>query len=130
MFSAEMMNEASWQQCFDMNDKNGHTNRLAKGMAAHNMRELPVDFCLGEYDVICGRGSKCFHHIGNQRFRELVMDMLKKYSDSSSKRDKSYMICDIVNTIRKLSPSGGFVKFDAQSNRYYEVGDFLAVRSR
>jgi hypothetical protein len=127
MFAPEMMNEASWQQYFDMNDQQGQTNRLAKGLAAHNMKELPVDFRLGENDVICGRGRKCFHHVGNQRFRDLVMDMLEKYSDSPSKLDKSYIICDVVNTIRKRSPFGGFVKHDAQNGRYYEVGDFLAV---
>ena len=128
MFSAEMMNEATWQQYLDY-DRAGPptTQRLAKGIAAHNMKELPVDFCLGEHDVICGRGRKCFHHIGNQRFRELVLDMLEKYADSPSKLDKSFIICDVVNTIRTRSPNGGFVKFDTQNGRYYEVGDFLAV---
>ena len=127
MFSPEMMNETAWQNYFSMNNQNDNSIRLAKGMAAHNMRELPPDYQLGDNDVICGRGRKCFNHIGNQRFREMVLDLLEKYSDSSSKLDKSYIICDVVNRIRKSSPLGGFVKKDAQTGRYFEVGDFLAV---
>jgi hypothetical protein len=127
MFAPEMLNEASWQSYLEMNDNQGKGFRLAKGLAAHNMRELPEDFQLGEYDVICGRGRKCFNHIGNQRFREIVLDLLDKYSESSSKLDKSYIICDVVNMVRKSSPLGGFVKKDANTGRYYEVGDFLAV---
>lgn len=130
MFAPDLLNKASWRNSFEIEDKQGKGLRLAKGLAAHNMRELPEDFELGEYDVICGRGRKCFHHIGNQRFREIVLDLLDKYSDSSSKLDKSYIICDVVNRVRKSSPLGGFVKRDANTGRYYEVGDFLAVSTR
>lgn len=103
------------------------TVRLAKGLAAHNMKPLSESFELGEYDVICGRGRKCFNHIGNKRFRKIVKDYLPKYADASAKLDKTFIICDVVNRIRKNSPNGGFVKKDPMSGRYFEVGDFLAV---
>lgn len=58
----------------------------------------------------------------------MVAEMLTQYSDASTKLDKTYIICEIVNRVRKNSPSGGFVKKDPMTGRYFEVGDFLAVR--
>ena len=114
----------------DTHDKVEHQKeikRLAKGQAAHNMRQLPFDYILSEYDVICGRGRRCFNHIGNQRFRKIVADMLPKYSDAATKLEKTIIICEVVNLIRRSSPQGGFVKKDPMTGRYFEVGDFLAV---
>jgi hypothetical protein len=127
MSSPEMMDDVPCQNDDDKGETTSQTKRLAKGLAAHNMRELSEDFQLGDNDVVCGRGRKCFYHIGNQRFRDIVIDMLEKYSESSSKLDKSYIICDVVNMVRKSSPLGGFVKKDVHTGRYCEVGDFLAV---
>lgn len=111
-------------------EKQKQVQRLAKGQAAHNMRQLPEDYVLSEYDVICGRGRRCFNHIGNQRFRKIVADILPKYSDASAKLEKTIIICDVVNTVRGSSPNGGFVKKDPATGRYFEVGDFLAVRTK
>jgi len=111
-------------------EKQKQVQRLAKGQAAHNMRQLPEDYVLSEYDVICGRGRRCFNHIGNQRFRKIVADILPKYSDASAKLEKTIIICDVVNTVRGNSPNGGFVKKDPATGRYFEVGDFLAVRTK
>jgi hypothetical protein len=92
------------------------------------MKPLPDTYVLGEYDVICGRGRRCFNHIGNQRFRKMVEDSLSKYAEASAKLDKTYIICEVVNWVRKNSPNGGFVKKDPVNGRFFEVGDFLAVR--
>lgn len=100
--------------------------RLAKGLAAHNMKPLPFGYVLGEYDVICGRGSTCFNHIGNQRFRKMVADSLDEYSGAAAKLEKTYIICDIVHRVRQQSPNGGFVKKDPLTGGFFEVGDFLA----
>jgi hypothetical protein len=124
-----MMEEQTWENELDTDDYK-QTVRLAKGLAAHNVKQLPEDYQLGEHDVICGRGRKCFQHSGNQRFRKLVADMLPKYSESPSKLDKTFIICDVVNRVRENSPNGGFVKKDPMSGRYFEVGDFLAVSVR
>lgn len=123
------MDETSWQH--DMvsadADETKHTVRLAKGLAAHNIRELTDGFQLGENDVICGRGRKCFQHTGNQKFRKLVADLLPKYHESPSKLTKSFIICDIVNQVLESSATGGFVKKDPVTGKFFEVGDFLAV---
>jgi hypothetical protein len=117
------------QVCPDPDDeKHRQSIRLAKGLAAHNMKPLPDTYVLGEYDVICGRGRRCFNHIGNQRFRKMVEDSLSKYAEASAKLDKTYIICEVVNWVRKNSPNGGFVKKDPVNGRFFEVGDFLAVR--
>lgn len=102
---------------------------LSTGVAAHMTKALPVDFVLGENDVICGRGSRCFNHIGNQRFRAIVDERLEEYMKTTCKHEKTTIIIDIVKIIRKNSPNGGFVKKDTESGLYYEVGDFLAVSS-
>lgn len=87
---------------------------------------LPHDFVPGTYDVYCGRGTQCFHHIGNQIFRHLIADMLDEYSHASSKYEKSRIIDAVVNTIRQQTPYGGFIKKDYSTGRYQEVGDFIA----
>jgi hypothetical protein len=61
---------------------------------------LPEDFTPGDDDVICGRGKKCYKHIGNERFRHRVHLMLDEYRQAKNKLDKSnvlyryvYFIC-------------------------------------
>lgn len=93
--------------------------------ARDRMTLLPEDFTPSDDDVICGRGKKCYAHVGNDRFRERVMGMLDEYRKARSKLDKSKVLSDVVEQVRLNSPRGGFVKQDA-SGRWHEVGDFLA----
>jgi hypothetical protein len=88
---------------------------------------LPIGYELGDNDVYCGRGSQCFNHIGNRRFRDIVLDNLSRYNLAMTKFEKSAIIYEVVETIRKESPNGGFVKKDLENGQYYEVGDFHAV---
>lgn len=103
---------------------------LLKGIAAHSTRPLPPDYTLGNKDVFCGRGCRCFNHIGNQRFRAIVESQLDRYSKAKTKMDKTVVICEVVNFVRANSPDGGFVKKDPLTGRFFEVGDFLAVSFR
>ena len=57
---------------------------------------LPVGFTLGVNDVYCGRGGQCFNHTGNIRFRNIVSQHLKRYSNGVTKFDKSKIISDVV----------------------------------
>lgn len=90
-----------------------------------NMKPLPENFEPGDDDVICGRGKKCYTHIGNERFRERVLTFLDEYSMTKSKLDKSGVLSKVVDEVRQYSPNGGFIKQDA-NGRWHEVGDFLA----
>lgn len=92
---------------------------------SQQMTLLPEDFKPGDNDVICGRGKKCYNHVGNERFRKRVTAMLDEYSRAKSKLDKSGVLATVVDQIRASSPDGGFVKQN-EDGRWYEVGDFLA----
>ena len=89
------------------------------------MTPLAPGFVPGEDDVICGRGKKCYNHVGNTRFRQRVVAMLDEYANAKSKLDKSNVLSQVMDQVRRASPGGGFVKQD-ESDRWYEVGDFLA----
>lgn len=108
------------------NLKNVETSlpRQMKGMTL-----LAIDFIASDEDAICGRGSNCFNHTGNRKFRQIIDSNLIQYSNALTKFEKTTMICNIVNYIRTNSPTGtGFVKKDLDSGRYFDVGDYMAVR--
>lgn len=90
-----------------------------------NMTPLPDHFEPGPDDVICGRGKKCYNHVGNERFRLRVLTFLDEYSRAKSKLDKSGVLSKVVEEVRHTSPHGGFVKQDT-NGIWFEVGDFLA----
>lgn len=102
-------------------------SRIARG--GENSRDqmnLPENFEPSETDVICGRGSRAFNHPGNERFRQLVDTYVNRYDNAISKVEKGYMLSEIVGIVRHNSPDGGFVKKDPATERWYEVGDFVA----
>lgn len=90
------------------------------------MTPLPMNFSPSEFDVLVGRGKRCFNHIGNHRFRLLVNGFLDQYANTKSKLEKSSILRRVVDEVRARSPYGGFVKRDNTTNQWYEVGDFLA----
>jgi hypothetical protein len=95
---------------------------------ARGRRFLPQDYQLGEYDVLCGRGSGGVHHLGNQHFRAMIATTLGRYTSTKLRSEKSSIIYEIVDRVRSLSTNGGgFIKKDLDSGLYYEVGDLLAV---
>lgn len=102
-------------------------NLLQNRLRSQPMTYLPMDFVLNDNDVLCGRGAVCFNHIGTKTFRQLIDSKLHVYVQAN-RVGKTKTICDLVHYIRSNSPSGGFVKFDLDRGRYYEVGDFQAVR--
>lgn len=102
-------------------------NCLQNRLGSQPMTYLPADFVLNKNDVLCGRGAVCFNHIGTKKFRQLIDSKLDIYVHAN-RAGKTKIICDLVHYIRCNSPSGGFVKFDLDRGRHYEVGDFQAVR--
>jgi hypothetical protein len=104
----------------------GENGAASASTGTSRIHLLPSDFSPGKDDVICGRGKKCYSHIGNERFRVRVSGMLNTYNAARSKVDKSAVLSDVVEQVRSASPNGGFVKLDVDTGRWYEVGDFLA----
>ena len=98
----------------------------SSSISAHQ-RYLPLGYQLNDHDVYCGRGSLCYNHVGNRRFRSYVAKNLHRYNSTTSKLEKSIIIQDVVDYVRSMSQVGGFVKRVGDSDVYYEIGDFLAV---
>ena len=76
--------------------------------------------------IICTYHSSFFLFIfrliiRNARFRALVQSQLHNYSSSTSKVEKSKIVRDIIESVRRASPSGGFVK--QVNGRWWDVGE-------
>jgi hypothetical protein len=101
---------------------------LANGQQL-NQTYLPIDFKLTENDVYCGRGVE---NEGNQKFREIIVANLVSYCDTTSRFKKTCLLNKIIHEVKlncKESGSGiGFVGKDHNTQRYYEVGEYKAVR--
>lgn len=87
-------------------------------------RPLAADFVPGPYDVICARGAAAKKHPGNIRFRQIIQQFKPIYSKAETKVDKSLLVSEIVDSVRGMSPNGGFVK--KFGNQWMEVGDSVA----
>lgn len=128
MNQTSSMNEITPNTDFSMSQAKSNSEDVSSTRSfssRERMTLLPDDFVPSDDDVICGRGKKCYAHIGNDRFRQRVIGMLDEYRKARSKLDKSKVLSDVVEQVRQNSPTGGFVKQDSDG-RWYEVGDFLA----
>jgi hypothetical protein len=102
----------------EMNDASNYGKRIP----------LPFDYQLHDNDVYCGRGTDCLNHVGNFRFRQIVLLNLDRYNSAKKKHEKSTILNEIVEYIRSSSSGVGFVTKDIETGRFYEVGDTYAVR--
>lgn len=82
-----------------------------------------ASFEISQNDVLCGRGGLTNHHPGNVFFRRLVRMKQESYL-LATKREKAGVAKEIVDLIRCLTPSGRFLKKDAQNpGHWIEIGD-------
>ena len=68
---------------------------------------------------------------GNKRFRVLCEMNLDRYTAATTKIEKSLIVMSIVDTIRDAGGddgkgTGGFVKEDVQTGRWYEISEAAA----
>lgn len=90
-------------------------------------KTFPEDFEPSDKDVICARGKRAFSHVGNRRFRLVILMNLEKYHNAKNKVEKSVIVTSIVDLIREGSPvNGGFVKKSAITGRWMSISDKLA----
>ena len=81
---------------------------------------LAENFTPSDNDVICSRGKLSQNHPGNLAFQSLINDNITEYATASGKIEKSIIVSDIINIIRRKSGNGGFIKqIDGQ---WYEIG--------
>jgi len=93
-----------------------------KRTAARDENELlPDSFEPGNKDVICGRARENFHHEGNKYFRELIQKNIGPYIGSRTKLEKGDAIARIAQVVRENSPSGGFVRKDERTGKWFRI---------
>lgn len=90
---------------------------------------LPSGYVVSNDDVICGRGSECFHHVGNQRFRRMIADHLDQYQQAETEIDKNIIISTVLDDILRTIPIGGFIKKDLLTGQYVKL-DYFASREK
>lgn len=82
-----------------------------------------------ENDVLCGRGGRINAHEGNVQFRDIVMANKKEYLAKTTKKlEKAHIAARVVEFIRTLDPPGRFLKEDADTGLWYDVGDAKAIK--
>lgn len=91
---------------------------------SESKRSLGYKFTPGPHDVICARGKGAFNHAGNKRFRQVVESYCTKYKNVQSKIERSAIVSDIIDSIRKFG--SGFIKQEETTGEWFEVGDTIA----
>ena len=76
-------------------------------------------------DILMGRGGKNNQHVGNEQLRNICRGQRESYR-LSSKKGKSHISREIVAYVRSMSPPGRFLKKDALTGEWEDVGDDTA----
>mmetsp|Transcript_10850 Transcript_10850/g.24268 ORF Transcript_10850/g.24268 Transcript_10850/m.24268 type:complete len:595 (+) Transcript_10850:38-1822(+) len=79
-----------------------------------------------EHDVLSGRGNFVNYHTGNEHFRALVKKHKIAYV-ACPKPEKGRFALLIVDEIRSLNPPGRFLRQDASTKLWSDVGDKKSV---
>jgi len=77
-------------------------------------------------DVLSGRGNFVNHHSGNENFRALVKHHKKAYV-ACPKNQKAIYSKLIYDEIRSMNPPGRFLKQDAKTKLWSDVGEKKAL---
>lgn len=79
-----------------------------------------------EHDVLSGRGNFVNYHAGNEYFRALVQKHKLAYV-ACPKPQKGKFSQLIVDEIKSRDPPGRFLKQDADSKLWYDIGEKKAL---
>ena len=85
---------------------------------------LPPDFQPHEHSVIIGKGRAPKIAPGNKRLRAIVGTQLENYSKATLKKEKTFIVSNVLYAVQQNCSEGAFVKFDGQS--WWEVDDVSA----
>ncbi|KAL3927680.1 MAG: hypothetical protein SGBAC_012982 [Bacillariaceae sp.] len=99
-------------------------NIAVRKFASKSKQCLPASFQPLADSVIIGKGKMPAQASGNKRLRELVDMQLQNYANAKYKRDKTFIVTNILHKIQDLCPVGAFVKFDDE--RWWEVSDRIS----
>lgn len=88
-------------------------------------RQLPVDFVPDSTSVICGRGKACTASPGNKRLKAIVESFIGKYSEATTKTEKTNTVNMIMDAVQgKDRDKGIFVR--QHNGFWWEVEDAVA----
>jgi hypothetical protein len=73
-----------------------------------------------ENDVLCGRGLVAFRHVGNQRLRVLVAQVLPLFATTTCRHEKTRLVRSLV--LKVLDRGGRFLKRLPNTNVWYLAG--------
>lgn len=79
-----------------------------------------------DHDVLSGRGNFVNYHAGNEHFRALVRKHKLEYV-RCPKPQKGKFSRIIVDEIKSRNPPGRFLKQDAQTKLWYDIGEKKAL---
>ena len=103
------------------------TNHLPFPIAAFNKPnpiELPNTFRPRDIDILCGRGRRVWDHTGNRRFKAIIKENAHEYATARTKMEKGAIVASMVDKMREDGVL--FVRKDTQTQRWHDIGEFLA----
>lgn len=84
---------------------------------------------LNRNDVLCGRGGRINAHEGNVQFRDIIAANKKHYLAKTTKKlEKAHIAAALVELVRGMNPPGRFLKEDADSGLWFDIGDAKAIK--
>jgi hypothetical protein len=85
---------------------------------------LPKDYQPSTFDVICGRGIKCFHHSGNIVYRNIIQTFEDCYEVAQTKLVKSKIVLDVIHEVRSSTKYRcKFIRWCSQHKLWYEISE-------
>ena len=70
-------------------------------------------------DILFGRGSDCWNHCGNKKFRRIIAKYQEKYHSMEFRSEKVALVAEIVEEIR--SSGARFLRRNGESHLWEEV---------
>lgn len=118
------------------NNNNSNNNNAARRSTAqprpvHKVPERGIGPISdpNENDVLCGRGGRINSHAGNVQFRDIIHSKKPEYlAPTTKKLEKAHIAAGIVNDIRSKDPPGRFLKEDAGTGMWFDIGDAKAIK--
>lgn len=105
---------------------NGPDEENATESLPPNATDKDGNIMVTDHDILCGRGGLTNHHKGNKRFRDIVALHRPDYV-RAPKIQKPSVARVIVRAIRNGDPPGRFLKKDATTGKWFDIGDKKAA---
>jgi len=105
---------------------NGNDEETSTESLPPNAVDKDGNLLVTDHDILCGRGGLTNHHKGNKRFRDIVALHRPDYV-RAPKIQKPSVARVIVRAIRNGDPPGRFLKKDATTSKWIDIGDKKAA---